>query len=151
MGGFAKTPSLIIINGSICGTSVQSLDVPVTKYVKSVEFISKVRNTNSHVYSCINCGNCRFACPVKLSPDILYTNTINFKLLPENFAASSIACIQCGICNTVCPARLPLSQTISLLKNKYLISEILLTLFLHYYSSNYSDSSDMRTQLHLYI
>lgn len=119
LGGFAKTPSLIIINGSICGTSVQSLDVPVTKYVKSVEFISKVRNTNSHVYSCINCGNCRFACPVKLSPDILYTNTINFKLLPENFAASSIACIQCGICNTVCPARLPLSQTISLLKNKY--------------------------------
>ena len=39
--------------------------------------------------------------------------------MPENFAASSIACIECGLCNTVCPARLPLSQTISLLKDKF--------------------------------
>ncbi|MCR5188616.1 MAG: hypothetical protein K6C97_06735 [Treponema sp.] len=119
LGGFTKEPQLIIINGSICGTSVQSLDVPITKYVKSVEFISKIKKTNAQIYSCINCGNCRFACPVHLSPDILYTNTINFKFMPENFAASSIACIECGLCNTVCPARLPLSQTISLLKDKY--------------------------------
>ncbi len=119
LGGFAKKPALIVINGSICGTSVQSLDVPITKYVKSVEFVSNVKKTNSHVYSCVNCGNCRVACPVKLSPDILYMNTINFKFMPELFAASSIACIDCGLCNTVCPARLPLSQTIALLKNKY--------------------------------
>lgn len=119
MGGFIKNPQLIIINGSICGSAVQSIDVPITKYVKSVEFISKVKKTNVQIYSCVNCGNCRFACPVHLSPDILYTNTINFKFMPENFAASSIACIECGLCNTVCPARLPLSQTISLLKDKY--------------------------------
>lgn len=119
LGGFIKNPQLIIINGSICGSAVQSLDVPITKYVKSVEFISKINKKNSQIYSCINCGNCRFACPVHLSPDILYTNTINFKFMPENFAASSIACIECGLCNTVCPARLPLSQTISLLKDKF--------------------------------
>ena len=119
LGGFIKNPHLIIINGSICGSAVQSFDVPITKYVKSVEFISKINKKNSQIYSCINCGNCRFACPVHLSPDILYTNTINFKFMPENFAASSIACIECGLCNTVCPARLPLSQTISLLKDKF--------------------------------
>ena len=119
LGGFVKTPELIVINGLICGSSVQSMDVPITKYVKSVEFISNVKRVDNQIYSCINCGNCRFACPVKLSPDILYTNTINFKFMPENFAASSIACIECGLCNTVCPARLPLSQTIALLKDKY--------------------------------
>lgn len=118
LGGFVKDPAHIIINGMLCGISVQSLDIPITKYVKSVEFLSKKRRTDEQVYSCINCGNCRFACPVKLSPDILYNHTVNYKLLNERFTASSLACIECGLCNTVCPARLPLCQTIKVLKNK---------------------------------
>ena len=118
LGGFVKDPAHIIINGMLCGISVQSLDIPITKYVKSVEFISKKRRTDEQIYSCINCGNCRFACPVKLSPDILYNHTVNYKLLNERFTASSLACIECGLCNTVCPARLPLCQTIKVLKNK---------------------------------
>ena len=117
IGGFIKEPAHIIINGRLCGICVQSLDIPITKYVKSVEFISKKRITDDQVYSCVNCGNCRFVCPVKLSPDILYNNTVNFKLLDKAFAASAIACLECGLCNTVCPARLPLSQTIKVLKN----------------------------------
>ena len=118
IGGFSKEPAHIIINGMLCGTSVKSLDIPITKYVKSVEFLSKKKNSDEQIYSCINCGNCRFACPVKLSPDILYNHTVNFKLLKETYAASSLACIECGLCNTVCPARLPLCQTIKVLKNK---------------------------------
>ena len=118
IGGFIKEPAHIIINGMLCGTSVKSLDIPVTKYVKSVEFLSKKKNSDEQIYSCINCGNCRFACPVKLSPDILYNHTVNFKLLKDTYAASSLACIECGLCNTVCPARLPLCQTIKVLKNK---------------------------------
>lgn len=118
IGGFVKEPAHIIINGMLCGNTVNSLDIPITKYVKSVEFLSKKRNTDEQIYSCINCGNCRFACPVKLSPDILYNHTVHFKLLKETYAASSLACIECGLCNTVCPARLPLCQTIKVLKNK---------------------------------
>ncbi len=117
IGGFLKEPALIVINGLLCGNSVHSLDVPITKYVKSVEFSSKNRKTDEQLHTCINCGNCRFACPAKLSPDILYNNTVNFKRLPEQFAASSLACIECGLCNTVCPARLPLCQIITVLKN----------------------------------
>ena len=118
IGGFLKEPVQIIINGMLCGTSVKSLNIPITKYVKSVEFISKQSYTDDQIYSCINCGNCRFACPVKLSPDVLYNHTVNFKLLKETYAATSLACIECGLCNTVCPARLPLCQTIKVLKNK---------------------------------
>ena len=118
LGGFVKEPAHIIINGMLCGISVQSLDIPITKYVKSVEFLSKKRNTDEQVYSCVNCGNCRSACPVHLSPDILYNHTVNYKLLNETFAVSSLCCIECGLCNTVCPARLPLCQTIKVLKNK---------------------------------
>ncbi len=118
LGGFIKEPAHIIINGKLCGISLQSLDIPITKYVKSVEFLSKKRGTDEHIYSCVNCGNCRFACPVHISPDILYNHTVNFKLLNEAFSASSLVCIECGLCNTVCPARLPLCQTIKVLKNK---------------------------------
>ncbi len=118
IGGFTKEPAHIIINGMLCGYSVKSLDIPITKYVKSVEFLSKKKNTDEQIYTCINCGNCRFACPVKLSPDILYNHTVNFKLLKDTYAASALACIECGLCNTVCPARLPLCQTIKVLKNK---------------------------------
>lgn len=117
IGGFIKEPALVVINGLLCGNSIHSLDVPVTKYVKSIEFCSKNRKTDEQLHTCINCGNCRFACPAKLSPDILYNNTVNFKRLPEQFAASSLACIECGLCNTVCPARLPLCQIITILKN----------------------------------
>ena len=118
IGGFSKEPALIVINGLLCGNSIHSLDVPITKYVKSVEFISRNRTTDEQMNTCVNCGNCRFACPAKLSPDIIYNNTVNFKRLNENFAASVFACIECGLCNTVCPARLPLCQIITILKNK---------------------------------
>jgi len=118
LGGFVKDPAMIIINGHVSGSSVTSLDVPITKYVKSVEFLNSQKKTDDHVYSCINCGNCRVACPVHISPDILHNSAVNYKLLPETFAASALGCIECGLCNTVCPARLPLSQTISLLKEK---------------------------------
>lgn len=117
IGGFVKEPAHIIINGMLCGSAVNKLDIPITKYVKSVEFLSKKKTTDEQIYTCINCGNCRSACPVKLSPDILYNNTVNFKHLKDTYTASSLACIECGLCNTVCPARLPLCQTIKVLKN----------------------------------
>jgi Fe-S oxidoreductase len=28
--------------------------------------------TDSHIYSCVNCGNCRLSCPANICPDILY-------------------------------------------------------------------------------
>lgn len=116
IGGFSKPPSQVIVNGLINGVSVSTLDVPITKYVKSVAFLAKDKNTDKQIYPCINCGYCRVACPVNISPDILYNNATNFLKIPVEHAVSSVACIECGICNTVCPSRLPLSQTISILK-----------------------------------
>lgn len=117
IGGFAKEPSVIVINGLIYGNTVESLDVPITKSVKSVEFISKTKETDSQVYSCVNCGNCRYVCPSKISPDIIYSYAVNFKQIPDAVKETVLSCEECGICNTVCPARLPLSKTISYLKD----------------------------------
>ena len=118
IGGLVRNPEIVIINGDYCGYAMQSLDAPITKYVKSVKVISSRKFTDNQVYACVNCGNCRASCPVNISPDILYNTTVNLNKLSPSFAKSSLACISCGLCNTVCPARLPLSQTITVLKDK---------------------------------
>ena len=123
IGGFTKEPKIIVINGLISGSRVQSLDTPITKEVKSLTFLSKEKKTDQNIFNCINCGNCRFICPVKISPDLIYNNIIYYKELTQNIALSSIKCTNCGLCNVNCPSRLPLCQTITYLKNKLLNDE----------------------------
>ncbi len=120
IGGFTKKPGLIVINGMICGSSASTLDIPITKYVKSVYLVSNTKFTDGHIYSCINCGNCRYSCPGGVSPDVIYANTVNSEKPEEKYEMLALACMGCGICNEVCPARLPLSQIMMVLKNKRL-------------------------------
>ena len=118
LGGFTKNLESLIINGRICGKSLNSLDIPVTKYVKSVEFLSKNYTTDSQVYSCVKCGECRYKCPVNIAPDILYEYALKKTDVPQQFVKTATLCINCGLCNTVCQARIPLCQVITLIKNK---------------------------------
>ena len=118
LGGFIKNPGAVIINGKLCGNSVNSLNIPVTKYVKSVEFVSKANTTDSQVYSCIKCGACRYKCPVDIAPDILFEYVTKKTNIPQSFLTTATLCINCGLCNTVCQARIPLCQVITMLKNK---------------------------------
>lgn len=118
IGGFIKNPGTIIINGKLCGHANNNLDIPITKYVKSVEFISKANTTDSQVYSCVKCGSCRFNCPVKIAPDILYDYVLKKTDIPQAYLKTATLCTNCGICNTVCQARIPLCQVITMIKNK---------------------------------
>ena len=111
-GGFVKSPEGIIVNGMISGVSSGTLDAPVTKYVKSVTFIPKMQCPDQRQTVCIRCGNCRRACPAKLSPDIIYRYIRNGMIASEDYLASAEFCSDCGLCNSVCPSRLPLSQRI---------------------------------------
>ena len=111
-GGFVKSPEGIIVNGMISGVSSGTLDAPVTKYVKSVTFIPKMQCPDQRQTVCIRCGNCRRACPAKLSPDIIYRYIRNGMFASEDYLASAEFCSDCGLCNSVCPSRLPLSQRI---------------------------------------
>lgn len=118
LGGFTENPSLVVINGLVCGSTVNNMDIPITKYVKSIEFLSDFKSTDYHIYSCIGCGNCRYACSENISPDILYGYMANNNIISQNYMKSAVVCTECGLCNTVCPARLPLCQTISVLKER---------------------------------
>jgi electron transport complex protein RnfC len=116
VGGFCKEPAKIIVNGFATGTAVGDLDIPVTKYVKSLAFISVREFKNQTQFQCIRCGNCRRICPASLYPDLLYFLLI--KKIPDNeyVLKSAQLCTECGLCNSVCTSRLPLSQYIKILK-----------------------------------
>lgn len=115
-GGFKGNVARIIINGMFTGSMVNSLDVPVTKTVKSVTFLSAQELFNQNFVACIRCGKCRSVCPENLCPDLL-ASPVLFSVPVDNiFTESTALCSLCNLCNSVCPSRIPLSQIISLLK-----------------------------------
>ena len=117
-GGFLSKPGAVIVNGMITGFSSLSLSATVTKYVKSVSFITKFQCPDQRHSVCIRCGNCRNSCPAKLSPDIIYRHIIGGQSASPDYLASTKYCLDCGICNSVCPSRLPLSQRIKEYREK---------------------------------
>ena len=118
IGGYESNPAMVVVNGSQTGTSVSSLDVPITKYTKSVSILANNKITDSHIYSCVNCGNCRLSCPANICPDILYKYATEKNEIDSIYLDSVSLCNECGLCNTVCPARLPLGQMITTLKSE---------------------------------
>ena len=111
-GGFNTSPAKIVVNGRIIGTGIANMEIPVTKEIKSVEFLSTSELCVQKSTQCIRCGHCRAICPEHLVPDLLYKMVSEGYLLSKDIAATSVLCGQCALCNSVCPARLPLCQTI---------------------------------------
>ena len=117
-GGFFASPSKIIINGLVCGNAVADMEIPVTKDVKSVTFLSSSELFVQESNPCIRCGKCRAICPEHLVPDMLYKLAAENYLLPRDIASTAKICSGCSLCNSVCPSRISLSQSIALLNQE---------------------------------
>ena len=115
-GGFKVEPAKIVINGLILGYSVSSFDIPVTKEVKSVEFVPSGQLDDQRFSECIRCGRCRKICPQSLFPDLIYRHSNGGKPVGQQMLETVNLCSACNLCNCVCPSRLPLSQTILSIK-----------------------------------
>lgn len=118
MGLATENIGKIIVNGYANGFSVPSLETPVTKYVKSVAFISKRDIADYSEAYCIGCGRCRDACPAQIYPDLLFRHLVDSVKVPDDFVRSCALCTECGLCNSVCPTKLPLFQSVKILKEK---------------------------------
>lgn len=112
-GGCESVPSKIIVNGLIQGTAVADLDMPVTKYLKTLTLLSSDSIPDLRTTQCINCGFCRSVCPMGIQPDRIFDHRINNTVLPDEILLSVHLCDNCALCNAACPARLPLHQTVS--------------------------------------
>ena len=120
-GGFKKQPAQIVVNGRATGFAAKTMDVPVTKDVKSVEFIPASQFTLPYTQKCVRCGQCRQICPLNLYPDILFRGFMHGmgrSDYEESFKITANLCTGCGLCNAVCPSRIPLAQLIPLQKDK---------------------------------
>lgn len=117
-GNFKRKPAKIVINGIVTGCNVSSLDVPVTKDIKSVAFIPQSQVPDQKTEDCIRCGACRNVCPAGLFPESLFRCYVNKKLDPNEqlIKKTSVLCTECALCNSVCPSRIQLCQIISKLK-----------------------------------
>lgn len=115
-GGFKERPAKIVVNGRLVGNEISSLDIPVTNYVKSVEFISSGELSVQERNPCIRCGKCRIVCPEHLIPDVFYLNFMKGYSMPKKFFSSALLCSECYMCNSVCPSRLSLCQAVISLK-----------------------------------
>jgi electron transport complex protein RnfC len=121
-GGFTRPWALMVVNGVISGTSITSLNTPITKDVQSIRFLQKSELPRETARECIRCGACRTVCPCGLEPVVIMEYILGMESADSGFLEQVILCEDCGLCNAVCPARLPLSQYISRLK-KRLIAE----------------------------
>lgn len=106
--GLATDHCQIILGGPMMGTSISSLDVPVTKGVTGILAFPANGRAKSKIYPCIKCGACMEACPMMLSPSnlALLSQRRRYAEMVEQYHLMD--CIDCGCCSYVCPSNIPL-------------------------------------------
>ncbi|MGF1645046.1 MAG: electron transport complex subunit RsxC [Thiotrichales bacterium] len=103
----------IILGGPMMGTSIASLEVPVTKGTSGIlVFHERVaeQSADRQTYPCIKCGRCVQACPMLLNPAQLgwLAAKREFAQMEQEFYLNN--CFECGCCSYVCPSNIPLVQ-----------------------------------------
>ena len=118
--GFDGSANQLILGGPMMGSTVASLDVPVTKPVSGVLVLNQAaveHPQGSKVYPCIKCGHCVAACPVHLNPSMLgqLAAKRQYEAMRDRFHLND--CFECGCCSFVCPSNIPLVQYFRIAKS----------------------------------
>lgn len=112
---YAKADSYkkILAGGPMMGTCIYDIESPVIKTHNAI--IALKDNSFKNPTSCIRCGKCIHACPMKLMPTELekaYKSSDIDKLRSLKVGL----CMNCGCCSYVCPTGRPLAETNQLAK-----------------------------------
>lgn len=116
-GGFNCEPEKVVSGGPMMGTSLFSMDFPVTKTSSSVLAFEKDDVAKVNPSNCIHCGRCLSVCPQRLVPQLLMAASDN-EQYEEFEKLYGMECIECGSCSYVCPAKRPLTQSFKFAKRK---------------------------------
>ena len=108
--GARSTAREVILGGPMMGTTIPSVDVPITKGVCGVLAFGKKDVMPPQIYPCIHCGECVNACPKHLNPTQLgmLAAKREYDVMAEQFMLGE--CFECGCCSYVCPSHIPLVQ-----------------------------------------
>ena len=105
--GHSENPYKVISGGPMMGFTQYDLNVPTTKGVNAITILGHAYKYNVEDSSCIRCGKCIDACPMKLMPVLMY-KALFAGDVEEMKATNIMDCIECGSCAWTCPACVPL-------------------------------------------
>lgn len=108
----------ILFGGPMMGRAVSHIEVPVTKGTSGILFLDGSEAPLFAEDNCIRCTRCIKACPMGLSPTVLY-NLTKGNRIRETGELGIMDCIECGSCSFVCPSKIYLVQWIRLGKLKF--------------------------------
>ncbi len=110
-GGLVGDTWKVIAGGPMMGMAQSDLDASIVKSTAAVLCLTEHQNGEVEHPTCIRCGKCVAACPMKLQPIYLhrYEMAGNVKALQRY---NAMDCIECGCCAHLCPGKLPLVQSI---------------------------------------
>ena len=108
-GGANDNIDRVICGGPMMGMAQSSVSVPVVKATNSILCLPKDNDIASENPTCLRCGKCLSACPMKLQPLYLYRYSLCGEL-SELERLHQMDCLECGSCAYVCPGRLPLTE-----------------------------------------
>jgi electron transport complex protein RnfC len=117
LGGTRTDLAKIVIGGPMMGFAVSSLDIPMTKTVSGILFLTRDEIDDQSHGPCIRCGWCVDACPMGLQPNEIGLY-VEAGRAAETAHLGPFECFECGCCAYVCPAKRPLVQFIRLAKLK---------------------------------
>ncbi len=117
--GYFGDAGHLILGGPMMGTTVASLDVPITKPVSGLIVLPEksANDRPDRIYPCIKCGKCVDACPVHLNPSRLgqLAAKRQYETMASEFHLTD--CFECGCCSYVCPSNIPLVQYFRIAKS----------------------------------
>ena len=105
--GHSENPYKVLSGGPMMGFTQYDLSVPTTKGTNAVTILGRRNRYVVEDASCIRCGKCIDACPMKLMPVLMYKSLFSGSI-EEMKDTHMMDCIECGSCAYTCPASVPL-------------------------------------------
>ena len=108
-GGYKKQPTKLISGGPMMGMALMTDDFPVLKQNNAFLAFDEEEAKIYEPTSCIRCGRCVNACPMRLMPTKM-EDAVNYKDVDALKKLNVMTCMECGCCAYVCPANRKLVQ-----------------------------------------
>jgi len=105
--GHSENPYKVLSGGPMMGAAQYDLSVPTIKGVNAITVLGRKNKYDVEDSRCLRCGKCIDACPMKLTPVLMY-KAMQSGDIQEMKDTNIMDCIECGSCAYTCPASVPL-------------------------------------------
>ena len=120
--GLEEPPTRVVVGGSITGESVADTDLVAVKATTRA-ILAFQEDERDRKYQCIGCDRCVEACPVGLSPMLIY-RCIAMSLHDRLAKLDYQMWVGCMCCSYVCPAKLDIAGRIAWYRRKQKEKEV---------------------------